>query len=271
MKNNYPWYDSQWLNAYVQAKKLIKQHQPALLNEFVNTMDVLKTRSDFQVKKLPNILNEIIINEIRGLIDSLLTDELEKQELFDFGRLVVHNHPYINQLQNTMTGLASEITRELVEPYYNFLSLYNNLSVCGVHMDAPFSKWTLDICIEQSNIWPIYLSQVLPWPENTIHIDKDWESKIKNDPANNFKEYNLEAGEGIVFSGSSQWHYRNRITQIKKENYCHLIFFHFIPKGTKEILEPSNWAGLFGLPELLEIIPEKGDPYAYSISELIKK
>ena len=81
----------------------------------------------------------------------MLTDELEKQELFNFGRLVVHDHPYFNQIQNTMTDLVSEIAQEPVEAYYNFLSLYNNLGVCEVHMDALSAKWTLDVCINQSD------------------------------------------------------------------------------------------------------------------------
>jgi len=270
MKNNYPWYDSQWLNSYVQAKKLIKQHYPALLEEFIQTMDVFKTRPDFQVKKLSNILDEVTLQEIKELTENLLTDELEKQELFKFGRLVEHDHPYFNKMQKTFTELVSEIVQEPVEPYYNFLSLYNNLGVCEVHMDALSAKWSLDICIDQSEPWPIYLSQVLPWPENLNNIGNNWESQIINDTGNNFSEYNLKPGEGIVFAGSSQWHYRDRIIQKRKTNYCHLIFFHFIPKGTRDIVDPSKWAGLFGVPELQQLADSKDDYSVYSIPELFK-
>ena len=271
MKNNYPWYDSQWLNSYVQAKSIIKQHNPALLEEFVNTTNLLRTRSDFQVTKLPNVFNEVTLAETRELIEVLQTDELEKQELFQFGRMVVHDHPYLNRLQKIFTDLVSEIAQEPVEPYYNFLSLYNNLGVCGVHMDAPYAKWTLDICIDQSESWPIYFSSVQPWPESFKHSGNDWETRIKDDPENNFSKYNLEIGEGVVFSGSSQWHYRNRILNERKNNYCHLAFFHFIPKGAQRIVDPSQWASLFGVPELAQITDGKSETTAYTVSEIFNK
>jgi hypothetical protein len=28
------------------------------------------------------------------------------------------------------------------------------------------------------------------------------------------------------------------------------LFFHFIPRGTAELVKPQNWARLFGIPEL---------------------
>ena len=201
MKNNYPWYDSQWLSSYVQAKKIINQHQPALFDKFVNTMDVLKTRTEFQVIKMKNLIDESTLQEIKELIKEFLSSELEKQELFKFGRLVVHDHSYFNRMQISFTELVCEIAQEPVEPYYNFLSLYNNLGVCEMHMDALFAKWTLDICIEQSEPWPIYLSQVVPWPEFLKNIGGDWENQIKNDSGIQFSEYNLNPGEGIVFFG----------------------------------------------------------------------
>ncbi len=34
------------------------------------------------------------------------------------------------------------------------------------HMDAPDAMWTLDICLEQSEPWPISFSQPVDWPEN---------------------------------------------------------------------------------------------------------
>ena len=31
-------------------------------------------------------------------------------------------------------------------------------------MDAPDAKWTLDLCNEQSDAWPIHFSRIMPWP-----------------------------------------------------------------------------------------------------------
>jgi hypothetical protein len=271
MKNNYPWYDSIWLNSYVQAKNIIKEKYPSLLDEFIETIDVLKVRPDFQTIKYQNVFDKKTLSEVSEFVKKLKSSELEKQELFNFGRLIVHDHPFFNQLQNTFVDFVSEVVQEPVESYYNFLSLYNNLGVCDVHMDAAYSKWTLDICIDQSDVWPIYLSQVLPWPENFKPSDKDWREQIKKDPENNFMKYTLESGEAIVFGGSNQWHFRDRILRKSNENFCHLIFFHFIPKGTRDIVDTSKWASMFGVPELAQLESGKSGDAVSSLSEVLKK
>ena len=58
--------------------------------------------------------------------------------------------------------LVSGLVGEAVEASYNFLSLYAGAASCAVHMDAPSAKWTLDICIDQSRLWTIEVSDVVP-------------------------------------------------------------------------------------------------------------
>lgn len=170
------------------------------------------------------------------------------------------------QLHAKVIDFVSEAVGEEVESSYNFLSLYNNFGVCAVHMDAPIAKWTLDVCIEQSEPWPIYFSQVRPWPEDFICETRDWEACIKNDPENQFTAYLLQEGEAIIFSGSSQWHYRERISKTQQQNYCYLIFFHFHPTGQRKIFYPKNWANLFGIPELDNVITAQGSPIRYEFA-----
>ncbi|OAI53613.1 hypothetical protein AYO47_04470 [Planctomyces sp. SCGC AG-212-M04] len=173
-----------------------------------------------------------------------------------FGRYVVHDHEFFNTLQQSITDIVSETVNEAVEPSYNFLSLYNNLGVLRPHLDAPGSKWTVDYCIEQSAQWPIYISQVRPWPEDTAYDPSNWEATVKGDPEIRFTPYELQEGEAIVFAGRSQWHYRERIEQKTDTNFCHLIFFHFIPRGSKKLTRLEKWAELFGIPELNDVIVE---------------
>ena len=163
---------------------------------------------------------------------------------------MIHNHPFFNQLQVELKDFVSQAVGEQVEASYNFLSLYNNFGVCAVHMDAPLAKWTLDVCIEQSHPWPIYFSQAQPWPEDFSCNMQDWELSIKQDPANQFTAYSLQEGEAIIFSGSSQWHYRERIPKQAQQNYCHLVFFHFYPTGMRKVLDPKNWVDVFDIAEL---------------------
>jgi len=147
----------------------------------------------------------------------------------------------------------SEWIGEEVQACYNFLSLYNNLGVCEPHMDAPQAKWTLDYCIRQSEPWPISFSQIIDWPSPWEGSFEHWSQKILDDSACRFTDHTLQEREALVFSGSSQWHYRNRISRSKDENFCHLVFFHFIPKGQRLLVDPGNWAEIFSLPALAEI------------------
>jgi hypothetical protein len=64
-----------------------------------------------------------------------------------------------------------------------------------------------------------------------------------------FMPYTLWPGQAVVFSGSSQWHYRNAMPDASGRQFCDLLFFHFIPRGTGELVVPANWPRLFGVPE----------------------
>ena len=146
---------------------------------------------------------------------------------------------------------------EPVEPAYSFLSLYGNLGVCPLHIDSPEAKWTLDLCVGQSSPWPIYFSQVCPWPELAPDISpgSDWEEQIKRSPSLRFTSCTLEPGQAVVFSGSSQWHYRDAIPDGPGRKFAELLFFHFVPKGSAELRRPENWARLFGVRELRSARP----------------
>jgi hypothetical protein len=251
LTQSYPWYDSSWLAKYVRAKDIIRDKQPEKLPEFEDAIARLHTRSDFEVKAFPQVFDTATLERIAQIIKALPDVRYERHEVDGFGRLVVHNDPYITILQRRVVDLASEAAGEPLEPSYNFISLYSEMGVCPVHMDAPNAKWTLDVCIRQSEPWPIHLSQVVPWPEAADYGD-DWEASIRRDPGLRWDSYSLEPGGAILFSGSSQWHYRDPQPDSKGEKqFCELVFFHFVPKGTKTLGEPHTWASQFGVPELL--------------------
>ena len=253
-KPTYPWYDSFWLTNYERAKDVIRQVQPEKLPDFVAALSRLKTGADFRTKKIPRLFDEATMASIRQAIAAFQLTDLKLHELKRFGRFLVHDHPFFTELQKRTIDLVSEAAGEAVEASYNFVSLYKKAGVCAVHMDAPQAKWTLDLCIEQSAPWPIHLSQVVPWPEGlTLKEDDDWQRAIKESPDYKFTSYNLEPGEALIFSGSSQWHYRDPLQLDGKEHFCSLVFFHFVPKGMLETVRPKNWARLFSIPELADL------------------
>jgi len=259
MKNPYPWYDSVWLNDYVASKKFVADKHPHRLGEFETAFTGLRTRADFKTIKQQNFLDADALADCKRQIQALSEGDMKKREFFRFGRLIKHNLPFFAEMQLNLTPTVSALVGEEVEPRYNFLSLYNNFGICELHMDAPDAKWTLDICIDQSSEWPIHISNVVNWPEQPFDQGKPWADMILNNPQVTFDEFTQQPGDALLFAGSSQWHYRSRIPARTKQNFAHLVFFHYIPKGLKPLTEPRLWAKLFGIPELANVVrPQSG-------------
>ncbi len=251
----YPWYDSIWLDEYTKAKAILRNIKPGALAAFESALQVFQTRNDFQVKVFERVFDDKTIDEIRRVVRSLKPSDLEMHEAKSFKRFVVHDNPFFTELQKQITPLVSAAAGEPVEASYNFLSLYSATGVCPVHLDSPQSKWTLDFCIDQSVAWPIYFSRPLAWSDIEAQhwTDENWAEDIKSSATANFKSYSLEPGQAILFSGSSQWHYRDPMPTSDRKASCDLLFFHFIPQGTSELVNPRNWASLFGIPELAQV------------------
>ncbi|HET6145787.1 MAG TPA: hypothetical protein VFE02_19945 [Candidatus Acidoferrales bacterium] len=251
----YPWYDSVWLSRYEEAKDIIRRVRPEMLSEFIDAFRVFHTRPDFKVKFLEQPFDAATFGEIKRVATSLQPTDLELHEARRFGRFIVHDRPYFSELQKLTVPWVSEIVGEQVEVSYNFLSLYTSKGVCAVHMDSPEAKWTLDLCIDQGAGWPIYFSDVQPWPDSVAETWKSdaWENNIRQERSLQFTPYTLQPGQAVIFSGSSQWHYRDPMPEANGKQFCTLLFLHFIPKGTRELVRSKNWQILFGIPELGEL------------------
>lgn len=247
------WYDSVWLNAYHAASRVVARVAPHRHEEFVRAFDVLRTPSDFTPRHERGFLTLDQLEQIRSIARAIPNDRLELHEMASFGRFVVHNLPEFTKLQHELAATASDWAGQALEPCYNFLSLYTRMGACEPHLDSPSAMWTLDICIEQSDPWPIWFSQNVPWPESAGAPDPDWATAIKNDPDLTFTPYVMEPGDAVLFSGSSQWHYREPLQAEGRKRFCNLLFLHYIPLGAGELLKPANWPHLFGIPEINEV------------------
>jgi hypothetical protein len=248
----YPWYDSGWLTQYEEAKAIVRAAKPDALAAFVEAFRILRTRPDFKVKFFERAFDSATLDEIRRVTASLRPTDLELHEARQFGRFVIHDHPFFTELQRRMVPFVIEAVGEPVEANYNFLSLYTSKGVCAVHLDAPEAKWTLDLCIDQSAPWPIYFSKVQPWPDFNVETWKNeaWENNIKGSRSLEFSSCTLQPGQAVLFSGSSQWHYRDPMPEAGGKQFCTLLFFHFIPRGAADLVRPKNWSRMFGIPEL---------------------
>lgn len=247
------WYDSRWLAAYHGAKKVLRSTAPDRLEDFVRAFDILRTPSDFAPGHFPGVIAPELLEELRETVRAIPRESYELHEIKAMGRFVVHDWPRFSALQHSLTDSVSEWAGQAVEPCYNFLSLYTRLGVCEPHLDAPLAKWTLDICLNQSEPWPIHFSQIVPWPEEPRQLSEDWREAIVGDPALQFRSLAMQPGDAILFSGSSQWHYREPLPRDGGKHFCDLLFLHYIPKGTAELVIPANWPRLFDLPQLAAV------------------
>lgn len=245
----FPWYDSGWLSAFETARRRLSELAPARLTEFERAFAPLRTRADFKVRELEMPLSEPDLEKLRAAARALSVERLEKHELEAFGRFVAHDLPEVSEVHRRVCALVSDLAGEALEPSYNFLSLYHEGGILPPHLDDPLAKWTLDICLSSSVDWPIYISEVTPWPRAGDLFTQEWQEHVK--AGHRFTAHSLRPGQGILFSGSSQWHYRNSLPKVKSGDFCDLAFFHFRPAGSSALTDPAQWPDLFGIPELL--------------------
>ena len=250
MNSELKWYDSRWLDAYLAAKEILRQTKPAKIAEFEDQLSIFRTSPSFKYIAINDFFDEKVRAQIKSTIMSIPKEKYEMHELRSFGRFVVHDYPPFTEMQNALVSQVSELVGEPVETSYNFLSMYTKMGKCDPHLDAPSAKYTLDICIDQSEPWPIHFSEIIEWPDNNLSPGKDWQSDIKSSAGLTFNTETLMPGDAVLFSGSSQWHYRDPLHADSSNSFCDLLFFHFIPEGSAYIAQPKNWAALFDIPEL---------------------
>lgn len=149
-----------------------------------------------------------------------------------FSRRYAHNPPYLVNIHRQLTEFASDLFGEKLKPSYSFLSLYNKNGICPLHIDRPQCYRTIDYLIDEDvdEPWPIYigpmmtdkqretiLSSAVAHPEKKKDIDA-----VKK--ANEFEQFVLSPNDAVCYSGTHQWHYRNKI----KGRSARLCFFHFV-------------------------------------------
>lgn len=252
------WYDSNFLRRFEAAKEYLNQVRPDALDSFVDGFEPIRPPKDFSIRTVEALFDSATHQKIKDIAASIPEQDLEQHELKAFGRYVVHDHPYFDELQRSILPVVSELAgRELV-PCYNFLSLYGDSGKCGVHMDEPQAMYTLDYCVDQSAPWPIHFSQIIDWPSRDDLAAWSAE-KVLADPSLTFESYELEPNGALLFNGSSQWHYREPNAP---GNFCNLLFFHYYPAGYEGLVLPEKWAEYFDLPDLKPLCDLfEGNPY----------
>ncbi len=244
-----PWYDAHFVRRFEAAKLYLDDVAPEKVREFVGGFTPLEPRDGFEVIALEGLFDQATQQRIVETLRSIPPASQDSHEKQEFGRTIVHDHPYFVELQTQLLPLVSNAVGIEVAAGYNFLSLYGGTGRCGLHMDEPISMYTLDYCIEQSAVWPIHISR--PVRSAEMASFNAWSPEaIKADETYAFEPHILRPNDAIIFNGSSQWHYRD---QIPAGHFCNLLFFHFFPAGLEELVAPSKWASHFGIDELVPL------------------
>ena len=253
----FSWYDSNFLRRFEAAKLYLAQVRPDALSDFVEGFDPIRPPKDFAVIELDDLFDPDTRARILEISRSAQPGDTRQDEFerANFGRVVIWDEPYFLDLQRDLLDRVSDLTGRPLEPGYNFLSLYGGEGTCDPHMDEPYSMYTLDYCIEQSDDWPIYFSRIVDWP--TFDEARNWDAEVlKSDASLQFSPKVLQPGQAVLFNGSSQWHYRNPITP---GGYCSLLFFHYYPAGCEALVTPARWAEHFDIAELAPLCDLFGD------------
>jgi hypothetical protein len=152
-----------------------------------------------QVKE--KVFHEDIMYLIRREISFLKSGEDSSVEVDEvFNRIGKHNDAFFKELHNMITDRVSMWLGVNVKPSYNYTSMYfTGKGICPIHTDREQCVYTLDLCVNQNE----------PWAINIAGAD-----------------YVLEEGDAMLYSGTNHVHYRKKI---QENNYCDLVFFHFVP------------------------------------------
>ncbi len=242
------WYDAHFLRRYEVAKLYLAKVRPDALGTFTASFAPLIPAATFREIAMDDVFDaatHAAIREASRMAVVRMNRQLEDENA-TFGRDVVWNEPFYLELQEQLRPTLEGLVGRPLVSSYNFLSLYGPEGKCEPHLDHPNAMFTFDYCIDQDEVWPIYVSGAAAWPDAAFARDFD-PAALKADPAMAFREHELRPGNALVFNGSSQWHYREPKSS---GQFCNLLFFHYYPAGCEDLVHPLRWADCTGIAEL---------------------
>lgn len=242
------WYDGNFLRRFEVAKHYLARVRADALEGFAAQFAPLRPPADFREIVLDDVFDaatrEAVI-ETRRQAQVRMTSQLAYENA-TFGRNVVWDEPFYLDLQEQLRPrIEGLLGRDLVSSY-NFLSLYGPDGKCEPHLDQPNAMYTFDYCIEQDEVWPIFVGRVVDWPDAAFARAFD-PARLKADPGMAFRRHDLHPNRALIFNGSSQWHYRE---PKQSGAFCNLLFFHYHPAGCEDLVNPRQWAARTGIAEL---------------------
>jgi len=196
-------------------------------------------RSSTQRRELTQVARQLFTDEVHQTLVQFIEERAQFLPLeYDgkvFSRLMAQNVGIFQHIHGQLVDFVSEQFGQQVKPSYSFLSMYDEMGICPLHIDRDQCLYTIDYLIRQDDPkpWPIYIGQPISDEERQEICDTDMaKPEDEKDIAQvkdkqNFTKVELQPNDAVLYSGTHQWHYRDRINFGQAD----LAFFHFVPEA----------------------------------------
>lgn len=183
------------------------------------------------VMQTPFIVKDLVAKEVlrhfQIYCETLKSSPLLKKDSTEINRYYVHDDPFFKKVHtNFFTPVAIKHFKEDLKPTYNFVSFYEqSIGILPLHADKFECYLTIDLCLNQKEVWPIYINNDDLVPEST-YIDFFAMNETQKDfYMKRSKPYLLQPGDALFYSGSKFPHWRPKI---QDKNFCDVVLFHFV-------------------------------------------
>ena len=196
-------------------------------------------RSSTQRRELTQVARQLFTDEVHQTLVQFMEERAQflplEYEGEHFSRFMAQNVGIFQHIHNQLVDFVSEQFGEAVKPSYSFLSMYDDNGICPLHIDRDQCLYTIDYLIRQDDPepWPIYIGQPISEEERQDICDtgsatpEDEHHIFRIKEGQTFTKVELQPNDAVLYSGTHQWHYRDRINFGQAD----LAFFHFVPEA----------------------------------------
>ena len=181
----------------LSAENIVWEDQEKLFQYFTGEKLPYRNWKPIQVK---NVLTAEKLQQLKDYLKLVLKKPDLMYHCPIFNRYALHDSPYLQQLHKDIKPYMETLMGKELEITYSYLSMYDSNGYCPPHRDRHVCQWTLDLCVNQDQQWPLFVED---------------------------QTFNLKENEALIYSGTDQLHWRERI---HTNGHCDLVFFHFKEK-----------------------------------------
>jgi len=242
-----PWYDARISQRIEVARRFLAGNHPRVLARLELALSHLVVDPQFHLESRAAFLPSDALASLTAAIDRHSTD-MHDEEMPMLGRLKINDLPAFEPARELAQRWVEDRTGLEVVPTYTMFVRYGAQGKLPVHLDSPDSHFTVGIRLGHASNWPITCSAVQTWPPD---VDPQaWSGEaLQNDLSLGWRTIDPEPNEAILFSASTQWHWRGPMPSGSDRPYD-MLYCSFIAREGRYILSPEGWTEGLGIDEL---------------------